>query len=198
MAQERRRGEELEIAILNAAKDIIETRGYSELTFQNVAKEAATSRTVIYRRYTTTLELLQALVRYKSQMIFDGPLIDLVEDQKSLREDLISVMLLFQKIFENVGLGVMDAMLFELRQNNKYSMNWLNSAQQNNIKLMEKIQTFAIERGEINHEFTRIQMLLPFNTLRIENLLNGKAITTEYIYQLVDEILLPVFLGKEN
>lgn len=198
MAQERRRGEELEIAILNAAKDIIETRGYSELTFQNVAKEAATSRTVIYRRYTTTLELLQALVRYKSQMIFDGPLIDLVEDQKSLREDLILVMLLFQKIFENVGLGVMDAMLFELRQNNKHSMDWLNSAQKNNIKLMEKIQNFAIDREEIDYEFTRIQMLLPFNILRIENLLNGKAITTEYICQLVDEILLPVYLGKEN
>lgn len=197
MANERKRGEELEVTILEAADEIIKTKGYRSLTFQNVAKQAKTSRTVIYRRYKTPLELLHALVKYKSKQAFDGPMIDLLKDRGSLREDLIAVMELFQQLFEKVGLGVLDAMLFELRQRNEESLLWLNQAQESNIKVMKKIQGFAMRRGEIKHEFSRIQMIVPFNILRLENLMNGRNLTKEYIIQLVDEVLMPMYTKEK-
>ncbi|QTN00305.1 TetR family transcriptional regulator [Sediminibacillus dalangtanensis] len=193
MANERKRGEELEIAILEAADEIIKMKGYWSLTFQNVAKQAKTSRTVIYRRYETPFEILHALVKYKSKQAFDGPMIDLLKDKGSLREDLIAVMELFQQLFRKVGLGVLDAMLFELRQGNEESLLWLNQAHESNIKVMKKVQGFAMRRGEIKHEFSRMQMILPFNILRMENLMNGKKLTKEYIIQLVDEVLMPMY-----
>ena len=193
MVIERKRGEELEVAILEAADAIIKTEGYGSLTFQNIAKRARTSRTVIYRRYETPLEILHALVKYKSKQAFDGPMIDLLKDKGSLREDLIAVIELFQQLFRKIGLGVLDAMLFELRQGNEESLLWLNKAQESNVKVMEKVQHFARQRGEIQHEFSTIQMILPFNILRIENLMNGRNLTREYIIQLVDEVLMPMY-----
>lgn len=197
MANERKRGEELEVAILEAADEIIKTKGYWSLTFQNVAKQAKTSRTVIYRRYETPLEILHALVKYKSKQAFDRPMIDLLKDKGSLRADLIAVMELFQQLFGKIGLGVLEAMLFELRQRNEESLLWLNQAQESNIKVMKKVQSFAMRRGEIKHEFSRMQMILPFNILRLENLMNGRNLTKEYIIQLVDEVLMPMYTKEK-
>jgi|SRR5699024_5393723 len=198
MANERRRGEELEVAILEAANEIIKTKGYWDLTFQNVAKQAKTSRTVIYRRYESPFEILHALVKYKSKQTFDGQMIDLLKNNGSLREDLIAVMELYQQLFEKIGLGVLGAMLFELRQRNEKPLLWLNKARESNIKVMKKIQGFAIKRGEIKHEFSRIQMMLPFDILRLENLMNGGNLTKEYIIQLVDEVLIPIYYKEKQ
>ena len=91
MKMMRRRGKALEKAILDAAYDIIETSGYDDLTFQRVAKQAQTSRTVIYRRYETPVDLLHALVLYKSTQALGGRMDDLFRDQGSLRADLLAV-----------------------------------------------------------------------------------------------------------
>ncbi|WP_420831471.1 TetR/AcrR family transcriptional regulator [Paenibacillus sacheonensis] len=50
MPSTRKRGKELENAILEAAFEIFQTSGYPEMTFQNIAKKAKTSRTVLYRQ----------------------------------------------------------------------------------------------------------------------------------------------------
>lgn len=58
------------------------------MTFQRVAKQAQTSRTVIYRRYENPVDLLHAVVQYKSSKTLGGKIIDLFQDQESLRVGL--------------------------------------------------------------------------------------------------------------
>lgn len=193
MANERKRGEELEVAILEAADEIIKVSGYDHLTFQNVAKLAETSRSVIYRRYETPVDLIHALVRYKSEKALGGKLIDLLEETGSLRSDLIAAMELYHRFFESVGSAILNAMLFEFSQKNKESQLWMRRAREGNIEVMKKVQHFAIQRGEIHHEFSRIQMTLPFNLLRLEYIINSSSVTKEYITQLVDEVLMPIY-----
>ena len=43
----RRRGDELKKAIYKAAVHILENEGYEKVTFQNVSKEAKTTRSVL-------------------------------------------------------------------------------------------------------------------------------------------------------
>src|SRR5699024_3514420 len=100
-------------------------------------------------------------------------------------------------LFEKIDLGVLGAMLFELRQRNEKSLLWLNQARESNIKVMKKVQGFAIQRGEIKHEFSRIQMILPFDILRLENLINEGDLTKDYIIQLVDEVLMPMYYQEK-
>lgn len=190
---ERKRGENLEVAILEAADEIITASGYVHLTFQNVAKQAKTSRTVIYRRYGTPVELLHALVRYKSEKALGGKAIDLLTDKGSLRMDLLAAMELYYQFFKSVGLEVLSAVLFELSQNNKESQLWLSQARDGNIALMKKVLGFAKQRGEINREYSRVQMTLPFDLIRLEYIVNNENVTKEYMARLVDEVLLPVY-----
>lgn len=198
MVNERKRGEELEVAILEAAYNIIHTSGYENMTFQNVAKQAETSRTVIYRRYETQVDLLHALVRYKSTQALGGSMIDLVQDKGSLRLDLLGVVEMYQQFFDAISPEVLSAALLEISQKNEGFQEWSMSARKSNINVMKKIEGFAKKRGEIHHEFTDMQMSLPFDFLRVENILRGGAVTKEYQIQLVDEVLLPIFKGHSQ
>ena len=56
--QSRRRGSELKEAIYKAAINILENEGYEKVTFQNVAKEAKTTRSVLYRYWYDVFDLI--------------------------------------------------------------------------------------------------------------------------------------------
>ncbi|TPX01055.1 helix-turn-helix transcriptional regulator, partial [Schumannella luteola] len=59
----RRRGAELEDAILDAVWDEIAEKGYGGLTYEAVATRARTSRAVLYRRWPSREELVLAAIR---------------------------------------------------------------------------------------------------------------------------------------
>lgn len=84
----RRRGAELETAILDAARDELLARGYAGFTIEGVAERAATSRHVVYRRWSTREELALAALHHE---VGSGNITP-VPDTGSLRGDLIAVM----------------------------------------------------------------------------------------------------------
>lgn len=62
---QRRRGPELDEAILQAVWDELSTKGYGGLTLDSVASRAGTSRPVLHRRWKSRSELVMAaLARY--------------------------------------------------------------------------------------------------------------------------------------
>ncbi|MDP4099324.1 TetR/AcrR family transcriptional regulator [Paenibacillus sp. P96] len=196
MVMERRRGEKLEKAILEAAYEIMQTLGYEQMTFQNVAKQAKTSRTVIYGRYHNQVDLLYALVQYRLAQALGGKMIDLVQENGSLREDLLAVLELYQQFLEAVGPEIMSALLFELSQKNEQFQQLSVRGRESNIEVMRKVQKFARQRGEIRHEFSVMQMSLPFDILRFEHMIRGGKVSKEYLSQLVDEVLMPVYVKE--
>lgn len=196
MAAERRRGEALEVAILEAASEILSTEGYEQMTFQNVAKRARTSRTVIYARYQHKFELLHALAQYRFKQAYGGNLLELVVEQGTLREDLLAVLKLYQQFLDSVGPELVSAILYELSQNNESLRALSIRGQEGNVEMMKKIMGFAKRRGEVNAEFSVMQMSLPFDLLRYENMIRGGRVTEEYLGQFVDEVLMPMFRKK--
>jgi AcrR family transcriptional regulator len=63
--QARRRGTELESAILDAAWEQLTAEGYEHFTVDTVAARARTSKPVLYRRWKTREDLLRAAVRHR-------------------------------------------------------------------------------------------------------------------------------------
>lgn len=61
--KERRRGADLEAALLEAAWLELTERGYAGLTMENVATRAGTSRPVLARRWSSTASLAIAAIR---------------------------------------------------------------------------------------------------------------------------------------
>ena len=63
-ATRRRRGEALEVALLEATWTELKEVGYTQISFDNVAKRAGTSKAVLYRRWPNRLELVRAALRF--------------------------------------------------------------------------------------------------------------------------------------
>src|SRR5262245_65706797 len=63
--QTRRRGAELERAILDAGWEQLIAEGYEHFTIDTVAARARTSKPVLYRRWKTREDLLRATVRHR-------------------------------------------------------------------------------------------------------------------------------------
>src|SRR5699024_11039722 len=82
-ARTRRRGAELESALLSAAWDQLVAEGYGRFTFEAIAERAGTSKPVLYRRWSTREELLRAALRHRG-----AATVPEVPDTGSLREDL--------------------------------------------------------------------------------------------------------------
>src|ERR1700712_678510 len=87
MTATRRRGAELEAAVLDAAWDLLRERGYAALTYEALAQQAKTAKQVIYRRWPTKRELLFALLEHHGTSLRT-----ITVDTGSLRDDVLALM----------------------------------------------------------------------------------------------------------
>ena len=189
----RRRGDVLIDSIYDATVEIIKEVGYANLTFQQIAQVVKTSRTVLYRRWATTFDLIREIWVYKWTKVLGGELIDRIEDTGSLRGDLLLLLTLYQSVYSEVGPEIMDAILFEIGQNNKRITEIKINATEKNILTMRKLLGFAKARSEKIKEVSDISLTLPFELMRIKYMMGKDLVDAEQLKLLVDEILLPVF-----
>jgi AcrR family transcriptional regulator len=189
----RKRGNVLLESIYDATVKVIKEVGYANLTFQQIAKTAKTSRTVIYRRWSTKFDLIREIKEYKKSIVLDGELSDEIQKTESLREDLLQLLTLYQKVYMGVGPEIMSAFLFELSQNNDKIAEIKIIAKEKNIMIMKKLLEFAKERGDRIKKVSNETLVLPFDLIRIENVMWKSEIDESRLASLVDEILIPVF-----
>lgn len=189
----RKRGNVLLESIYDATVEVIKEVGYVNLTFQQIAKAAKTSRTVIYRRWATKFDLIREIKEYKKSFVLDGELFDSIQKTESLREDLLQMLTLYQKVYMEVGPEIMSAFIFELSQNNEKIAEIKVIAKRKNIMIMEKLMEFARERSDKIKKVSNETLMLPFDLIRIENIMRKSDIDENRLVSLVDEILLPVF-----
>ena len=191
----RKRGDRLIESIYDAALEIIRNEGYGNLTFLRIARLARTGRAGLYRRWATPLDLIREIMTYRSAQALGGDLVDLIKDTGSLRGDLLYLLELYQKIYISVGPEVMNAMFFEMSQNNMRIPVIKNEIGFRNVEMMEKLMGFAQARGEKIKPLSEKALRLPFDLVRMSFMWERQAIDVTGCEQLVDEILLPVFRG---
>jgi len=141
------------------------------------------------------LELIREIMTYRSALALDGDLIDKVKDTGSLRSDLLHLITLYQKIYTAVGPETMNAMLFEMSQNNARLPDIKNDIVLRNVQVMEKLVEFAKARGEHIKTLSDTALALPIDLIRISFLWGRQIMGQTELEKLVDEILLPVLKG---
>lgn len=189
----RKRGDILIENIYAATSEIIKEVGYVNLTFQEIAKTSKTSRTVLYRRWNTTFELIQELISYKFSKTLNGNLFDKIEDTGSLRSDLLQLLTLHQSVYKTIGPEILNAFLFEMSQSNKSIDEMKPQLINSSILIMKKILGFAEARGDKIKKVSNNTLILPLNLLRAGNVFFKDSINENRLELLVDEVLLPVF-----
>lgn len=187
----RRRGQELEDAILRAAWRELLERGYAAATMEGVAERAGTSRPVISRRWPTKRDLVLATIRHQGAHDVLGE-----PDTGSLRADLVAlldelntkrapVMMLLGSstgdFLRDTGLTVEELRAL-----------WLGDRD----RIIERVIGRAVVRGEVAPErVTPRTVRLSGDLLRLELLMTMRPASAVTIRELVDEVILPVLTG---
>jgi AcrR family transcriptional regulator len=179
----RRRGHELENAILDAAWAELSADGYSKFTFEAVTRRAGTSRPVLYRRWPSRASLASAaIVRH----IKRNPII--VPDLGNLRDELRMVM---RKFADRAPPSLMK-LVFEMQDDMASGQVDLTDARFSENPLGEVI-TRAVGRGDIDPEcMTPRVVRVPLSLVMHEMIVTARPISDDAIQEIVDQIFIPL------
>lgn len=187
-ARQRRRGEELEAALLEAAWLELVEAGFARLTMESVAARAKTGVAVLYRRWPNKDDLVIAAIRHYGTTHF----VD-IPDTGSLRGDMIALLGTFGSM--QVGFAAIVGAVFS---------GLMASTGLTPAEVREKImpdrplrsdQVFAQAhaRGEI--DLGRIPpavLTMPFDLVRHDMLMTYKRIPPERVREIVDDLFMPL------
>jgi AcrR family transcriptional regulator len=179
----RRRGAALEDAILDAAWTELASQGYSNLTFEAVAKRAGTSRPVLYRRWRTRVSLASAAV---ARYITLNPVT--VPDLGNVRDELC---LLLRKYADRTPPKLMR-LAFDMSADMAAEQTSFTDEQFRQAPLKGVLQR-AVERGEIDKgRLTPRVLRAPLSLVLHEIVVTVRPISDEAIAEIVDRVVLPL------
>ena len=186
--QTRRRGTELEQAILEAAWEQLTAEGYEHFTIDTVAARARTSKPVLYRRWKTREDLLRATVRHRGAA--DLPAIP---DTGTLRGDLLAL-LTHANTTRNPMAALVSSML-----GSYYNQAGPTPAELRDAFLTPRgsavgqVVDRAVGRGEVDPARLTPRIIdLPFDLFRNEMLMTLKPVPDHVLRQIVDDIFIPL------
>jgi len=187
----RRRGAQLEHALLAAAWDELAEVGFAKLTMESVADRARTGIAVLYRRWSNKSDLVLAAIRHYSETHVLA-----VPDTGNLRDDLFGLLSNF-----NAGrtefVTLLGATFAGLQDSAGLTIEDVrNVVRGDGPRLSDVVFRRAHERGEI--DLTRISqdiLDLPFQLVRHDVLMTLQTVSAERIRSIVDDIFWPLAVG---
>lgn len=187
----RRRGEQLEKAILDAVWDELREVGYNNLTIERVASRAGTSKPVIYRRWSSRAELVLAAWGRQVPRRVERP------DTGSLRSDLIDLFTRVTRRTNTMMSEMIAGVMGEVFRHPEVAE-----------LLKERLRTSPltgpvreiVERANARGELPELELpprvaRLPIDLIRNEATFCDGQITEEKIAELVDDVYLPLLRG---
>ena len=192
--RQRRRGEELEAALLAAAWEELVEAGFAKLTMESVAARAKTGVAVLYRRWPNKSDLvLAAIQNYGTTHPVD------ILDTGSLRGDLIALLsgfssarISFATVVSAVFSGLLDSTgLTPAEVREKVIADRPLSSEQIFIR--------AHDRGEIDlASIPPAVLTMPFDLMRHDMLMTYKPISEERVLAIVDDLFLPLVAASRT
>ena len=186
--QTRRRGAELETAILDAAWEQLIAEGYEHFTVDTVAARARTSKPVLYRRWKTREDMLRATVRHR------GAANSLpTPDTGTLRGDLLAL-LTGANTDHNPMAALVSSMLGSYYNKTGPTPAELRAEfRGQRSSAVEEIVNRAVERGEVDPARLTPRIVdLPFDLFRNEMMMTLKLVPDHVLRQIVDDIFIPL------
>jgi AcrR family transcriptional regulator len=191
--QTRRRGAELEAAILDAAWTQLTEAGYEHLSIDAVAGRAGTSKPVLYRRWKNSEELLHAAIRRRGSLVREAAV---VPDTGSLREDML---ILLREA--NSGDNGLVALMSGFVGSHFNEHGWTPADLRRDFigdgpSRVDAVMAQAVARGEVDPaRLTARKVALAFDLFRHEYLMTLTPVPEAVLVEIVDEIFLPLVLS---
>lgn len=185
----RRRGPELEGALLDAAWEVLTEHGYPGFTYEAIAARAGTSRPVLYRRWPQRDDLLRATItRAWAAHPIEVP------DTGGLRDDAIAFLRNADAARARL-MTLLSAHLMTYFRDTGTSLSDLREALRpaGHRSPFATIVDRAVERGEIPGKERPDRVVnLPFDLLRHDILMTLRPVPEPAIEEIVDAVWLPL------
>ena len=185
----RRRGEELEQALLQAAWEQLLDGGYPGFTIDAVADRAQTSRSVLYRRWADRQELLDATLTYGLNLgQVDTP------DTGGLRGDMLA-MLRASNIARSAIAPLMSVFMgaYFADSGRTFADVRQRAFGERSGRSVDVILERAIARGEADPQrLTPRVRTVAADLFRHDLLMTAAPLSDEAIVAIVDEVFLPL------
>ncbi|GEO78023.1 hypothetical protein FD29_GL001995 [Companilactobacillus mindensis DSM 14500] len=184
---QRRRGADLENAILKVAWQHLDEVGYENFSMTEVANLAGTSKSAIYKRWPKKVALVMAaMAKYTPDLNLQTSL------SGDLRTDLINSLSVLKPIFtattpKNIQGIIADGLVYSETQ------TFLNAINGDNL-INQQVRHVLTQFGDLQ-EWTQRQLHLP-GLLVINEVLQKGTLESKDIISIVDEELIPVYNDK--
>ncbi|EPZ45644.1 TetR/AcrR family transcriptional regulator [Alicyclobacillus acidoterrestris] len=186
----RRRGQQLESALLEAAWDELVEAGFANLTMESVAVRARTGIAVLYRRWANKDELVfAALQHYRNANPVEIP------NTGALRSDLIAQLTALSEaragFFAIAAAAAFSGLMADTGLAPSQIRDKIMDAE--SLPHVRMIYQRAHDRGEI--DLARIPaavLAMPFDLVRHDMVMDLKPVQPERIQSIVDELFLPL------
>jgi hypothetical protein len=188
----RRRGKILEDAILEAAWEELCDVGYNRLTMEGVASRAKTNKAVVYRRWANKPTLILSVLRKFVPPLFPKE----VPNTGDLHNDIFLFLHGIAKPLQTIGAETIHGLMIEDIVKDKISSIPQIIGPKNESKLTTSMITIlknAEMRGEIKLEKISPRIIsLPVDLLRYELLTTHEPVSDKIIYEIVEDIFIPL------
>jgi AcrR family transcriptional regulator len=186
--RQRRRGEALEAALLDAAWEELVEAGFARLTMESVANRAKTGVAVLYRRWPNKDDLVLAAIRHHTAKYpIDTP------DTGSLRGDLIGLLTSFSNARVSYAAIVSAAFSGLLGSTGLTPAQVREKLVADRPSQPDLIFTRARDRGEIDLDrISPAALTMPFDLLRHDMLMTYQPIPEDRVLAIVDDLFMPL------
>ena len=194
MAGQRRRGEELEAALLEAAWEELAEVGFAKLTMESVAARARTGVAVLYRRWPRKDDLVLAAIRHYGRT---RPIN--IPDTGSLRGDVTALMRAVSDGRQTLTAVISAVFSGLLADSGMTPMEIRERIMGDRPLWSNEIFRRAHERGEIDLDRIPPAVLaMPFDLMRHDLLLTLKPVTEKRILEITDDLFLPLVTAYQQ
>ena len=188
----RRRGEELEQAILHAAAEELRESGYPGMTMDRVAARAGTNKNAIYRRWPHRAALGIAAYRHLSDAAMPAP------DTGTLRGDALEMLRRANETWSSPYGAILRGLLAAAADDPRLLtlMRERSGADTMDRAWLAMVER-AAARGEAPAAAVRQRVATtPMMLLRAEYAMRGiPSVPDEVLVEMVDEVFLPLVRG---
>ncbi|MFD2765248.1 TetR/AcrR family transcriptional regulator [Micromonospora eburnea] len=189
----RRRGEELERAILHAAAEELRDSGYAGMTMDRVAARAGTNKNAIYRRWPHRAALGIAAYRHLSDAVMPNP------DTGTLRGDALELLRRANETWSSPHGAILRGLLAAAADDPELlalmrERSGADTMDRAWLAMLER----AAARGEASGAAVHQRVATtPMMLLRAEYAMRGiPSVPDEVLVEIVDEVFLPLVRGR--
>jgi AcrR family transcriptional regulator len=187
LVSHRRRGQDLETAILDATLDLVATGGIGSLTMEGVAAAAHTGKASVYRRWPSKEDLLVDAMTHALPPLADPP------DTGSVRDDLLALLRIMREAINSPNGCAIQAFMFDISVDRSLIALVKQRVMEPRQQMLIDALARGRDRGEVRADAVDPRTAEVGPALIVHQyLMQGPPVPDAFVVQLVDNVLMPL------